>query len=711
MKKSNSLQWKPVTVAFDDSDPNFTFDFDEISDVEVEWETFDSGAKRAKLKPKGSRTISGDLKPSEHVSGTAEIGEDEAGASKKGKKRKRVKNKDGEEGPGGKSKKQKVDKSTSEPSISPTEEIPLGSLSPLESWPELPTHLHSAISKLSFTQPTLIQSSLVSHLPLKHDVIATSPTGSGKTFAYMLPILFHLFSSEPEDPERSLALIITPTRELAIQVTDSMQRVFDACTPSSKGHKKIVTVTGGLAIQKQTRLINAQLLGKKEGILVATPGRLSEMLEELDGLEERLQKTRFLVLDEADKLVEKGKFEELERILPIFQRKEDEEDEEAIGREDDGLRTLVLSATMEKGLMGKLGKKKFKRSTGSTTLEDLLSKVDFRDDKPLIIQCQGDMDPRGEATNNDASTKKLLDTSAEPAFGLPRGLRHTKLECIASQKDLFLYYFLLRYPGRSLIFLTSIDSIRRLHPLLTLLRLSTTTIHSSMKQPMRLKSLEAFKKNSHSVLLATDVAARGLDIQGVDHVIHYQVPRTTESYVHRSGRTARAGKEGVSLLMVGPEEKGAARELERGLGGDNKWTWDELTPEWGVLEGLKERLEVAKKVEELERGAKKEKVEESWEKKLKKDLELGGSSEDEEEDEESTRKRKRPKREKAGRELATMRHELKVLLDRPLKVRGTSLKYITGSGSKVLDQMLENKNLDGFVGVAKSSVLQDLKKA
>ncbi|KAH8915336.1 DEAD/DEAH box type DNA/RNA helicase, partial [Atractiella rhizophila] len=83
--------------------------------------------------------------------------------------------------------------------------------------------LHSAISKLSFTQPTLIQSSLVSHLPLKHDVIATSPTGSGKTFAYMLPILFHLFSSEPEAPERSLALIITPTRELAIQVADSMQ--------------------------------------------------------------------------------------------------------------------------------------------------------------------------------------------------------------------------------------------------------------------------------------------------------------------------------------------------------------------------------------------------------------------------------------------------------------------------------------------------------
>lgn len=132
-----------------------------------------------------------------------------------------------------------------------------------------------------------------------------------------------------------------------------------------------------------------------------------------------------------------------------------------------------------------------------------------------------------------------------------------------------LYHFLLRYPGKTLVFLSSIDGIRRLHPLISVLNLGEVgLLHSGMQQKARLKALDRFTNStsSTSVLLCTDVAARGLDIASVHHVVHYQLPRTADTYVHRSGRTARAGREGVSLQLVSPEEKSLQRELFKSLG-------------------------------------------------------------------------------------------------------------------------------------------------
>ena len=133
-------------------------------------------------------------------------------------------------------------------------------------------------------------------------------------------------------------------------------------------------------------------------------------------------------------------------------------------------------------------------------------------------------------------------------------------------QDTYLYYFLLRYPGRSLVFLSSIDGIRRLVPLLELLEFKTYPLHSQLEQKQRLKNLERFKSMPNSVLLATDIAARGLDIPSVDHVIHYQIPRSADAYVHRNGRTARAMRRGFSLIMCVPDERKVLRALLTNLG-------------------------------------------------------------------------------------------------------------------------------------------------
>jgi len=137
---------------------------------------------------------------------------------------------------------------------------------------------------------------------------------------------------------------------------------------------------------------------------------------------------------------------------------------------------------------------------------------------------------------------------------------------LAVKQDVYLYHFLLRYPARTIVFLASIDGIRRLNPLLELLGLNVTPIHSGMQQRQRLKALDRFKTMPNAILLATDVAARGLDIASVSHVVHYQLPRSADTYVHRSGRTARAGQAGLALQIVAPEEKNTQRMLMAGLG-------------------------------------------------------------------------------------------------------------------------------------------------
>ena len=173
----------------------------------------------------------------------------------------------------------------------------------------------------------------------------------------------------------------------------------------------------------------------------------------------------------------------------------------------------------------------------------LNTKLQFRDRTPAVI---------------DANPKEIVSGKVTEAL----------VECGPSERDLYLYYFLLMYPGSTLVFANAIDSVKRLVPFLTNLNIPTFSIHSSMIQKQRLRALERFKaageKNQTAVLIASDVAARGLDIPNIDHVAHYHLPRSADVYVHRSGRTARAGKEGVSVMFCSPQEaSGPFRKLRK----------------------------------------------------------------------------------------------------------------------------------------------------
>lgn len=150
------------------------------------------------------------------------------------------------------------------------------------------------------------------------------------------------------------------------------------------------------------------------------------------------------------------------------------------------------------------------------------------------------------------SKPKVVDITQ--STGTASRLTECRIVCDLAQKDWYLYYFLQRHPGRTIVFCNSIDCVKRLGQLFGLLGCVPRCLHAHMNQRQRLKNLERFTASDSGLLIATDVAARGLDIPNVKHVIHYQVPRTGENYVHRSGRTARAQEEGITVLMMEPTE-------------------------------------------------------------------------------------------------------------------------------------------------------------
>lgn len=150
------------------------------------------------------------------------------------------------------------------------------------------------------------------------------------------------------------------------------------------------------------------------------------------------------------------------------------------------------------------------------------------------------------------SQPKIVDITKEQ--GTAEKLTECRIVCDLNEKDYYLYYFLQQHPGRTIVFCNSIDCVRRLSNLFNLLGCCPLPLHANMIQKQRLKNLERFTASADALLIATDVAARGLDIPNVDHVIHYQVPRTSENYIHRSGRTARANTEGITVLLMEPGE-------------------------------------------------------------------------------------------------------------------------------------------------------------
>ncbi|EKG12791.1 RNA helicase ATP-dependent DEAD-box conserved site [Macrophomina phaseolina MS6] len=443
-----------------------------------------------------------------------------------------------------------------------------------------------AISKLKFGAPTRIQRAAIPEILSGHDVVGKAATGSGKTLAFGIPILESFLESQgnkkaPKKGEKApTALILSPTRELAHQISKHLTDLYTSGTFESPF---VATITGGLSIQKQQRQLETA------DVVVGTPGRLWEVISLGHGVLKRFKRTKFLVVDEADRLLSEGHFKEVEEILNVLgseDEDEDAEDEEENEEREDvqdspvQRQTLVFSATFNKGLQQKLtGKAKWHGDllSNKESMEYLLKKLNFREERP-----------------------KFVDVN--PVSQMAEGLKEGLVECGATEKDLYLYALLMFHPKtRTLIFTNSVSAVRRLHPFLTNLNLPALALHSHMAQKQRLRNVERFSTQPDSILIATDVAARGLDIKGVELVIHYHLPRTADMYVHRSGRTARGDSSGSSVLICAPEEVVGVRRLVAKVHANNaapKSTYfmRSIDLDRKVVTRLKPRATLAKKI-------------------------------------------------------------------------------------------------------------------
>ncbi|CAG8569280.1 23163_t:CDS:2 [Cetraspora pellucida] len=354
--------------------------------------------------------------------------------------------------------------------------------------PELPTSfeqlglnswLIDALNAMSIKFPTEIQSACIPKILLGKDCIGEAKTGSGKTAAFALPILQKL----SEDPFGIFALVLTPTRELAIQIADQF-RVL------GKGvNIKECVIIGGLDMMTQ-----AIQLSRKPHVVIATPGRLVDHINSSD-IKSSLSKIRFLVLDEADRLLSDTFANDLSVIFENIPSKR---------------QTLLFTATMTENILA-LG-----------NLEEDPNK------RPFVYQIK-----------SDTST---VSTLAQYYIFIPSHIREPYLVHLLRSEE-FLNQSTIIFCGRC-------KTAELLRVMLVELDIRCTSLHSSMSQKERLNSLGKFKAEVIKILIATDVGSRGLDIPTVQVVINFDVPRDPADYIHRVGRTARAGRGGVALSIV-----------------------------------------------------------------------------------------------------------------------------------------------------------------
>jgi len=464
-------------------------------------------------------------------------------------------------------------------------------------WQELgvPQPLLKALEENNFNEPTPIQRlTLPASIFGRKDIVGAAETGSGKTLAFGIPIINGILEGrereenndedDEEDKHNDLkALILTPTRELAVQIKNHLDKV------GKYTNIRVVVIVGGLAPQKQERL-----LASKPEIVIATPGRLWELVQGNDYLA-NLNKVRFLAIDETDRMVEHGHFQELTGILGVL----NQESSSRTTARQNFIFSATLSFTHEppKRIFqkGKGGKKPEKKLTADQKLKNIMELVGISNENVKIV----------DITSGKGTCESLVEMS---------------ISCSLEQKDYYLYYFFLCHPGRTIVFCNSINCVRRLVNLFYLLKCEPLALHSEMVQKTRLRNLERFTENDKGILIATDVAARGLDITNIEHVIHYQVPKTAESYIHRSGRTARAFKGGLALVLIEPAETSSFWNISKSLGRD-----EPLPPfaiDGQVFREIKARVDLAIKVEKFEHQIRKKSADSNWIEKAKKEMDL-----------------------------------------------------------------------------------------
>jgi ATP-dependent RNA helicase RhlE len=347
-----------------------------------------------------------------------------------------------------------------------------------------------ALDAAKYTVPTPIQARTIPLLLQGRDVLGIAQTGTGKTAAFALPVLQHLAAQNKRaEPKSPRALVLAPTRELAVQIG----RSFD--TYGRGLGLRLGMVIGGLGFGRQIETLNRGV-----DILVATPGRLLDLMSQGHC---RLANVTFLVIDEADRMFDMGFIKDVRRIVASVAKQR---------------HTLMFSATMP------------------ADVAKLAGEV-LRNPERVEIAPQG-------------RTVEKVDQSV---FFVNS----------ASKRALLSYLLADAALERVIVFTRTKRGANRVAEALEKTGVSSEAIHGNKSQNARQRALDAFSRGRARVLVATDLAARGIDVQGVTHVINYELPAEAESYVHRIGRTARAGASGIALSFCDGSERGQLKSIER----------------------------------------------------------------------------------------------------------------------------------------------------
>ena len=370
----------------------------------------------------------------------------------------------------------------------------------------LDERLLSGIRDLGWSDTRPVQSGVIPLALAGDDVIACAETGTGKTAAFLVPILQRFLQAgssasraaaahdeaTPAPPGRTRALVLAPTRELVVQIEDQVQGLTYHTSISS------AAVYGGVPMDPQERALKAGA-----DIVVATPGRLMDHMRHdsvnFEGLE-------VLVLDEADRMLDMGFLPDVQRILSALPKTR---------------QTLLFSATMPDEIMK-------------------LTREFLHDPKYVQVGRRG---------------------------GPAQTISHAVQTVPAGEKARWLAGWIREHAtGPVLVFCRTRVGADRLATKLSGMGIRTAALHADRTQQQRQAAVEGFRTGDYPVLVATDVAARGLDIEGIAHVVNFEVPDTPEAYVHRVGRTGRADASGSALTLVAPEELRALRALEKAVG-------------------------------------------------------------------------------------------------------------------------------------------------
>ncbi|XP_031098151.1 DEAD-box ATP-dependent RNA helicase 13-like [Ipomoea triloba] len=546
-------------------------------------------------------------------------------------------------------------------------------------WNEMRLHplLMKSIYRLNFKEPTPIQRACIPAAAHQgKDVVGAAETGSGKTLAFGLPILQRLLEEKEkadrlnaEDGEvdekiapRGLlrALIVTPTRELALQVTDHIREV------AKHTNIRVIAIVGGMSTEKQERLLK-----RRPEIVVGTPGRLWELMSGGEVHLVELHSLSFFVLDEADRMIETGHFQELQSIvdmLPMASRSTDGHSMEtqncitvsSVQRKK--RQTFVFSATIS---LSADFRKKLKRGSQISKSNDELNSIETLSERAGM---------RADAAIVDLTNASIMANKLMESF----------IECREEDKDGYLYYILsVHGKGRTIVFCTSVAALRHLSSMLRILGLNVSTLHAQMQQRARLKGIDRFRSNENGILIATDVAARGLDIPGVRTVVHYQLPHSAEVYVHRSGRTARAFSDGCSIALISSNDASKFASLCKSFA---KKSFQRFPVEISYMPEIMKRLSLARQIDKILRKDSQDKANKTWLERHAESVELELDDDDSEEERVKSFKQKRA----TSSQLKNLQQELKSLLSLPLQPKTFSNRFLAGAGvSPLLQNQLE----------------------